>query len=73
MVLLAVNLALVTRTMHDGNEELAQYTAGLDAAGSGHRLFVMQADPSPTPLVNPLSIWFLLTVPFELYGTRISR
>jgi hypothetical protein len=54
ILLLAMNLALVTRAVHAGNEELAQYTAGLDAAGCGHRLFVMQADPSPTPLVNPL-------------------
>jgi hypothetical protein len=54
IVLLAVNLALVMRTVHAGNEELEAYTAGLDAAGSGNRLFVMQANPLQPPLANPL-------------------
>jgi hypothetical protein len=53
-LLLAANLVLVTWTIRDGNRELQQYTAGMEAAGRGHRLFVMQADPSPAPLVNPL-------------------
>jgi hypothetical protein len=54
VVLLAANLLFVMRTMRDGNRQLTAYTAGIDAAGSGHRLFVMQSDASPTPLVNPL-------------------
>ncbi len=54
LVLLAANLVLVTRTIDAGNRELEQYTAGLDLVGSGHRLFVVQPNPSPTPLVNPL-------------------
>jgi hypothetical protein len=53
-LLLAVNLLLVFGTVRDGNEELKRYTAGVGAVGRGHRLFVVQPDPSPVPLVNPL-------------------
>jgi hypothetical protein len=48
------NLVLVTAAVRDGNEVLAQYTAGVEAVGRGHRLFVIQPDPNPSPLVNPL-------------------
>lgn len=54
VLILAVNLLLVTWTVRDGNHEVEQYTAGIEATGTGHRLFVIQPDPRPTPLVNPL-------------------
>jgi hypothetical protein len=54
VLLLAANLALVVHTLEIGNREVAEYTAGIDAAGRDHRLFVMQANPSPPPLVDPL-------------------
>ena len=36
------------------NQALGQYTAGLDAIGRGGRLFVVQPDPHPIPLADPL-------------------
>ncbi len=53
-LLLGANLALVTSTVHLGNEQLAAYTAGLEAIGTGHRLFVQQPDAPRSPLVDPL-------------------
>jgi hypothetical protein len=53
-VLLVANLILVVRTIAAGNRELNEYTAGLEAAGTGHRLVITQLDPTPTPLVDPL-------------------
>jgi hypothetical protein len=53
-LLLAANLALVTATVRDGNEALAQYTAGIEVVGPGHRLFVIQGHPASPPPVDPL-------------------
>src|SRR5262249_44835136 len=53
-LLLGVNLTCVTRTVLAGNRELERYTAGIDAVGTGHKLFIIQPDPRPIPLVNPL-------------------
>src|SRR5262249_10286789 len=53
-ILLALNLVLVFETFAAGNGEIERYNAGIDAVGTGHRLFVIQHDPNPTPLVNPL-------------------
>jgi hypothetical protein len=52
--LLAVNLLLVAATVRSGNAELDVYTAGMEAVGGGHRLFVVQKGPGPGELVNPL-------------------
>ena len=52
--LVAANLFLVTATFAAGNRALAQYTAGLDAVGRGGRLFVVQPDPQPIPIADPL-------------------
>jgi hypothetical protein len=52
--LLVVNLALVADTIDAGNQAVAQYTAGIEAVGSGHRLFVIQPDLRQRPLVDPL-------------------
>lgn len=54
IVLLALNLLMVTLTMADGNRQLEQYTAGMDTVGGGKRIFVIQPDPRPIKLVNPL-------------------
>jgi hypothetical protein len=54
VVLLAANLVLVTRTIRVGNGVVDRYTAGIEAVGRGHCLFVSQPDPQPVPLVNPL-------------------
>jgi hypothetical protein len=53
-LLLGVNLLLVTNTIKIGNQYVAEYTAGIEAVGHGHRLFLRQVDQSPFPLVNPL-------------------
>ncbi|HKI37764.1 MAG TPA: hypothetical protein VKA46_38280 [Gemmataceae bacterium] len=53
-LLIAGNLFLVTDTVRIGNREVEQYTAGVEAVGRGHRLFVIQSNPKATPLVNPL-------------------
>jgi hypothetical protein len=52
--LLVMNLLLVTDTLDAGNEELDEYTAGIEAVGRGHRLFVIQQKPHPIRLVDPL-------------------
>jgi hypothetical protein len=54
VLLLAGNLVLVTSTVAAGNREVERYTAGVEAVGGGHRLFVIQQDPRPVPLVDPL-------------------
>ncbi len=54
ITLLAVNLAFVTQTVHDGNQRLAEYTAGAKAVGGGHRIFVDQKQSAPSPLADPL-------------------
>jgi hypothetical protein len=54
VVLLGVNLALVTRTVYAGNQELEPYVAGIEAVGSGRRLFVAQAVSASPQLVQPL-------------------
>jgi hypothetical protein len=54
VVLLLLNLGLVLDTFDAGNRVLERYNAGLDAVGSNHRLFVIQGDPNPPPLVDPL-------------------
>jgi len=46
---------LVLDVIGQGNELLAEYTAGTDAAGRGQRLFVSQANRRHFPLVNPLA------------------
>jgi hypothetical protein len=53
-VLLTANLVLVLWTIAAGNRALREYTAGLEAAGTGHRLFVIQPDAPRPPLVDPL-------------------
>jgi hypothetical protein len=54
VLLLAVNLLLVADTVRRGNREVERYTAGIEAVGRGQRLFVIQLDPRPVPLVDPL-------------------
>jgi hypothetical protein len=54
VLLVAGNLLLVTGTVADGNREVERYTAGVEAVGRGHPLFVIQEDPPRSPLVNPL-------------------
>jgi hypothetical protein len=54
LALLGANLLLVTGTFAAGNRALAQYTAGVEAVGRGGRLFVVQPDPHPSPLADPL-------------------
>jgi hypothetical protein len=54
LALLGANLLLVTAYFATGNQALAEYTAGLDAIGRGGRLFVVQPDPHPVPLADPL-------------------
>jgi hypothetical protein len=52
-VLLAVNLVLVLETVQRGNEWVAEYTAGIDAVGRGHRLVATKAGSSGK-WANPL-------------------
>jgi hypothetical protein len=52
--LLGANLLLVADTIRTGNEEVEEYTAGVEAVGHGHRLFVVQDERARSPLVNPL-------------------
>jgi hypothetical protein len=52
--LLGANLLLVTGRFAAGNQALAQYMAGMEAVGRGGRLFVVQPDPQPIPLADPL-------------------
>jgi hypothetical protein len=54
VLLLGVNLVLVGGAVRLGNLELERYAAGIEAVGRGQRLVARQADPRPTPLVNPL-------------------
>jgi hypothetical protein len=54
VLLLAVNLLLVADTIRRGNQEVERYTAGVEAAGRGQRIFVIQTNPLPVPLVDPL-------------------
>jgi hypothetical protein len=54
VLLVAGNLLLVTAAVAAGNEEVRQYTAGVEAVGRDHRLFVAQADRPRSPLVDPL-------------------
>ena len=54
LVLLAVNLCFVTAAVASANQELAEYTAGAEVFGRGHRLFVIQAEQHPAPLADPL-------------------
>jgi hypothetical protein len=54
LALLGANLLLVTGTFAAGNQALARYTAGVEAVGRGGRLFVVQPDPHPSPLADPL-------------------
>jgi len=54
LLLVSGNLLLVTTTIRAGNRELEQYNAGIAAVGRGHRLYVVQTDPQPTPPVDPL-------------------
>jgi hypothetical protein len=54
ILLLAANLVFVTRTFQSGNQELTQYTAGIEAVGRGHRLFAVENFVRVHPLVNPL-------------------
>ena len=53
-LLVVGNLLLVTGTVSAGNREVERYTAGVEAVGRGHRLFVSQENPPRAPLVNPL-------------------
>ncbi len=53
-LLLVVHLLLVLATVSRGNTLIAEYTAGLDAAGRGQRLFVSHDEHRLFPLVNPL-------------------
>ncbi len=55
VLLLGVNLVLVLDVVGQGNDLLAEYTAGVAAAGRDQRLFVSQADRRHFPLVNPLA------------------
>ncbi len=55
VLLLGVNLVLVLDVVEQGNDLLAEYTAGMAAAGRDQRLFVCQADHGQFPLVNPLA------------------
>jgi hypothetical protein len=52
-VLLMVNLVLVQQTVQRGNRWVAEYTAGMEAAGRGHRLIAAKAN-APSRLANPL-------------------
>ena len=52
-LLLCVNLFLVTRTVDDGNRELASYVAGIDAVGRGHRILAIQ-DNAGGRLADPI-------------------
>jgi hypothetical protein len=54
VVLVVGNLALATQTVAAGNQELRQYTAGIAAAGTGHRLFAVQGGRPRSPLVDHL-------------------
>jgi hypothetical protein len=54
VLLLALNLVLVTRAVALGNRQLEPFTAGIEAVGRGHRIFVCQLDRRPPPLVDPL-------------------
>jgi len=54
VVLLSVNLIFVMGTFRSGNQELEKYTAGMEAVGRGHRLFVVQDDVRASPLVDPI-------------------
>ncbi len=54
LALVGANLLLVTRAIASGNEALAEYTAGAEVFGHGHRLFVIQPDAHPAPLADPL-------------------
>jgi hypothetical protein len=51
--LLAANLLLVTQTFQTGNKVIAEYTAGIEAVGRGHRLTGTQPQAGDR-LVNPL-------------------
>ncbi len=52
-VLLTVNLVLVMQTVERGNQWVAEYTAGMDAVGRGHRLIAAKAN-APGRQANPL-------------------
>ncbi len=52
LLLLGLNLVLVLQAMAAGNGMVAPYTAGIDAVGRGHRLFIAQRDMGG--LVDPL-------------------
>jgi hypothetical protein len=66
IVLVGLNLTLVTLTVAAGNQELQQFNVGIQSVGTGQRLFVLQTDPRPTPLVNPL----LHAADYYCLGTR---
>ncbi len=55
IVLLALNLLLVIAGFAEGNRQIAEYMAGLDAVGTEQRIFVIQPDPRPRPIANPLT------------------
>jgi hypothetical protein len=55
VILLAVNLWLVAGTIDAGNAELADYTAGSDALGRGHRFFAIRNQPQPPLRVDHLA------------------
>jgi hypothetical protein len=53
VVLLGVNLFLVTRTFHEDNKTLEQFTAGIEVVGRGRRLTAI-GPPGRGRLANPL-------------------
>jgi hypothetical protein len=52
--LLGINLTMVTTAVRDGSRVLAQFTAGIDAVGRGHRVFAVQSAGWPSPYANPM-------------------
>jgi hypothetical protein len=54
LALLGANLVLVSSAVASANQALADYTAGAEVFGRGHRLFVIQPDAHPAPLADPL-------------------
>lgn len=55
LFLLGANLVLVTEAFESGNRVVAQYTAGIEAVGRGHRIYVNHHDEPPSQLVKPLA------------------
>jgi hypothetical protein len=52
--LVGLNLFLVTVYFRQANQELKEYTAGVEAAGRGHTLFVLAPDQECRPIADPL-------------------